>query len=85
VRALSLRKSRDLKTTSRTELLMAPITVRTLLEQLVGKTIVEVSPTDRHEMLKTNHLFVYLMTEDGYLFRAGPNSFPIFKPGEYQG
>ena len=50
---------------------------------MIGKRIIEVSYTDTFEFEQTSALFVYLFCDDGTVFKAGPNSFQILKPGEY--
>ena len=64
---------------------MRLLTKRAILEQLVGKTIAEVSHTDQDEAVVQDRLFTHLLTEDGYVFRAGPYGFQVFRPGEYEG
>jgi hypothetical protein len=58
---------------------------RQLLEQLIGKTVVEISHTDSDEIAAKTDMSLYLFFTDGTVLKAGPNTFQIFKPGQYQG
>jgi hypothetical protein len=58
---------------------------RQLLEQLVGKTVIEVSHTDADEIAAKTDMSLYVFFTDGTVLKAGPNTFQIFKPGQYQG
>jgi hypothetical protein len=58
---------------------------RQLLEQLVGKTVVEVSHTDADEIKAGSNAELFLFFNDGTVFKAGPNRFQVFQPGQYQG
>jgi hypothetical protein len=54
---------------------------RQLLEQLIGKTVVEVSHTDADEIAAKTDMSLYLFFTDGTVLKAGPNTFQIFRPG----
>jgi hypothetical protein len=56
---------------------------RKTLEQLIGKTVCAISHTDMAELLRTDHLDVYLLFDDGSVFTAGTDGFRVYLPGEY--
>jgi hypothetical protein len=58
---------------------------REKLKKLIGKKIVEVSQTDFEDYRRTNILNIYLLCEDGTVFRSGPYGFHVYAPGEYEG
>jgi hypothetical protein len=58
---------------------------RQLLEQLVGKTVLEVSHTDADEINAGSNGELFLFFDDGSVFKTGPNRFQVFQPGQYQG
>jgi hypothetical protein len=58
---------------------------RQLLEQLIGKTVVEVSHTDSDEIAAKTDMSLYVFFTDGTVLKAGPNTFQVFRPGQYQG
>lgn len=58
---------------------------RRTLEKLIGKSVVEVSYTDRAEVDAGAEPRMYLLFADGTVFDCGPSGFEVFAPGKYRG
>jgi hypothetical protein len=57
---------------------------RELLEQLVGKTVAEVSHTDADDIADGQCMATYVFFTDLTVLKCGPNTFQVFGPSDYK-